>query len=76
MASAPKVKLREGSDTEEVLVQYCFGKPRNSGTAKFVQIKVEKNLKLMFEGQEFVPVLGAVHFYRAPVQNLVDLEQN
>ena len=44
MASALKIRLRDGSETEEVLVEFPLGNPRNSGTAEAVRTKVEKNL--------------------------------
>lgn len=73
MASALKIKFRDGSETEEVLVEYPLGNPRNSGTAEAVRTKVEKNLALMFNHEEVLHILNAVHFRDSPFRSFMDL---
>lgn len=74
MASALKVKLKDGSETEEVIVEYPLGNPRNSGTTEAVRIKIEKNLGLMFAHEEVAEILNAVqHRGNMSVRGFVDL---
>ncbi len=74
MASALKLKLKDGSDTEEVLVEYVLGNPGNSRTTEAVRIKIEKNLRLMFAYEEVTGSLNAVpHHSNISVRDFVDL---
>ena len=73
MASALNIKFGDGSETEEVLVEYPLGNPRNSGTAEAAETKVQKDSRLMFNHEEVLHILNAVHFRDLAVRSFMDL---
>lgn len=74
MASALRVQLVDGTEIEEVVVEYPLGHPKNPGTVEAVRLKIEWILGLVYGKEEIDVVLDAVH-HRGdlPAREFVDL---
>ena len=48
MASVLSVQLTDGSEIEEVMVEYLLGYLKNPGTVEAVRLNIERNLGLAY----------------------------
>ncbi|KAF7157185.1 hypothetical protein CNMCM6106_002267 [Aspergillus hiratsukae] len=73
IGSALTVHLQDGSELPEVLVEYPAGHVRNPATARAVQEKFTKNMRLMFNGKEISKVLQEVEKDDLLIMDFVEL---
>ena len=74
MASALSVQLVDGSEIEEVMVEYPLGHPKNPGTVEAVRLKIERNLGLVYGREEIDVIIDAVQDRgELPAREFVDL---
>ena len=73
MANGLTVVLNDGSELEEVLVEYPVGHPRNEGTLSAVQAKFRRNMSLAFRDDELDGILEAFQDDDMPISTFIDL---
>ena len=74
MASGLTVQLIDGSETDEVVVEYPLGNPKSKGTVDAVRAKISRNLGLMFEREEVEKIVDIVQRNDdVPVREFVEL---
>jgi 2-methylcitrate dehydratase PrpD len=73
IGSALTIHLQDGSELPEVLVEYPAGHVRNPATARAVQEKFTKNMRLMFTEKEISKILQEVEKDDLLIMDFVDL---
>ncbi|GFF28185.1 2-methylcitrate dehydratase [Aspergillus lentulus] len=72
IGSALTVHLQDGSELPQVLVEYPAGHVRNPATARAVQEKFTKNMRLMFTEKEILKILQEIEKDDLLIMDFVD----
>ena len=72
-ASGLTVVLNDGTELDEVLVEYPVGHPGNAGTLAGVQAKFKRSMKLAFKDDEVEKIVAALEDEKMPISRFVDL---
>lgn len=73
IGSVLTVHLQDGSELAEVLIEYPAGHVRNPATARAVQEKFTKNMRLMFTETEISKILQETRKDNLLIMDFVDL---